>query len=58
MAEYGKHFDEKNPREAKSEEYQGSDDFRLKSLKITSPNDYELVSRSVFKLYDSRSYTS
>ena len=38
MADYGKHFDEKNPREAKSTEYQGSDDFRLKSLKITSPN--------------------
>ena len=38
MADYGKHFDEQNPIEAKSSEYQGSDDFRLKTLKITSPN--------------------
>ena len=46
--EYGKRFDQNNPQEAKSSEYQGTDDFRLKSLKITSPNGGFFDIRNIF----------
>tara|TARA_R100000231_G_scaffold60326_1_gene49306 strand:- start:413 stop:1855 length:1443 start_codon:yes stop_codon:yes gene_type:complete len=46
--EYGQRFDQNNPQEAKSSEYQGTDDFRLKSLKITSPNGGFFDIRNIF----------
>ena len=48
MSEYGKHFDDNNTIEAKSSEYQGTDDFRLKTLKITSPNGGFFDIKSIF----------
>ena len=46
--EYGQRFDQNNSQEAKSSEYQGTDDFRLKSLKITSPNGGFFDIRNIF----------
>jgi NADPH-dependent curcumin reductase CurA len=48
MAEYGEHFDLQNPIEAKDTEYQGTDDFRLRTLKITSPNGGYFDIKSIF----------
>ena len=48
--EYGKQFDKNNPQEATPGEYQGTDDFRLKSLKITSPNGGFFDIRNIFDI--------